>query len=124
MLEQPDLYLATAALRAAATGRRVWTFDPQRIAHAGQGWWWNPLAGRLRLDDATRLAGAFVMAVADDEHREIWGPAATELLANLLLRDLLDLVPVDYAAERAHRARPQATPPSPPAARAAAAASA
>src|SRR5664280_3600234 len=25
------------------------------------------------------------MAVADDEHREIWGPAATELLANLLL---------------------------------------
>jgi len=82
---KPDLYLATAALRAAATGRRVWTFDPQRIAHAGQGWWWNPLAGRLRLDDATRLAGAFVMAVADDEHREIWGPAATELLANLLL---------------------------------------
>ena len=74
---KPDLYLATAALRAAATGRRVWTFDPQRIAHAGQGWWWNPLAGRLRLDDATRLAGAFVMAVADDEHREIWGPAAT-----------------------------------------------
>jgi hypothetical protein len=36
------------------------------------------------------------MAVADDEHREIWGPAATELLANLLLaahlahRTLLD----------------------------------
>jgi len=41
-----------------------------------------------------------------------------------ITRDLLDLVPVDYAAERAHRARPQATPSSPPAARAAAAASA
>jgi hypothetical protein len=41
-----------------------------------------------------------------------------------ITRDLLDLVPVDYAAERAHRARPQATPPSPPAARAAAEASA
>lgn len=36
-----------------------------------------------------------------------------------ITRDLLDLVPVDYAAERAHRARPRATPPSPPAAQAA-----
>ena len=80
-----DLYLATAELRAASTERAVWTFDPQHIAHVGQGWWWNPLAGPLRLDDATRLAGAFVMAVADESNREIWGPAATELLANLLL---------------------------------------
>src|SRR5664280_3775227 len=30
-----------------------------------------------------------------------------------ITRDLLDLVPVDYAAERAHRARPQATPQRP-----------
>ena len=35
-----------------------------------------------------------------------------------ITRDLLDLVPVDYAAERAHRARPHATPPNPPAAQA------
>ena len=79
-----DLYLATAALRAG-TGARVWVFDPQHVVHAAQAWWWNPLGARLTMDDATRLAGGFVMAVADTDHREIWGPAATELLANLIL---------------------------------------
>ena len=39
-----DLWAATAALRAEATGETVWTFDPQRIAHAPQTWWWNPLS--------------------------------------------------------------------------------
>lgn len=37
------------------------------------------------MDDAVRLAGSFVMAVAKDEDREIWGPAAAELLSNLFL---------------------------------------
>jgi type IV secretory pathway TraG/TraD family ATPase VirD4 len=59
-------------------------FDPQHIAHTGQTWWWNPLGGAMTLDDATRLAGGFIMTVADENEREIWGPAANELLSNLL----------------------------------------
>jgi type IV secretory pathway TraG/TraD family ATPase VirD4 len=38
----------------------------------------------MTLDDATRLAGGFVMTVADENEREIWGPAANELLSNLI----------------------------------------
>jgi hypothetical protein len=34
----------TAALRAEQTGQPVWTFDPQRIAHTPQTWWWNRCA--------------------------------------------------------------------------------
>ena len=79
-----DLYLATAALREADTNCRVWVFDPQHITHRTQEWWWNPLGGRMSMDDATRLAGGFIMAVADDQNREIWGPAANELLSNLI----------------------------------------
>ena len=79
-----DLYLTTAALREADTGSRVWVFDPQHITHTPQQWWWNPLRGPMGMDDATRLAGGFVMAVADDSNREIWGPAANELLSNLI----------------------------------------
>jgi type IV secretory pathway TraG/TraD family ATPase VirD4 len=79
-----DLYLVTAALREADTGCRAWLFDPQHITHGTQTWWWNPLGGQLTMDDATRLAGGFVMAVADDSNREIWGPAANELLSNLI----------------------------------------
>ncbi len=79
-----DLYLATAALREADTEAKVWVFDPQHITHRKQEWWWNPLGGHMTMDDATRLAGGFIMAVADDSNREIWGPAANELLANLI----------------------------------------
>jgi len=79
-----DLYLATAELRQKATGCRVWITDPQHITHTQQSWWWNPLGGRMSMDDATRLAGGFVMAVSDDSNREIWGPAANELLSNLM----------------------------------------
>ena len=82
---KPDLYLATHALRAEDTGQQVWVFDPQAIAHVRQEWWWNPLGGRMSMDDAERLAGSFVLAVTDEERREIWGPAARELLANLFL---------------------------------------
>jgi type IV secretory pathway TraG/TraD family ATPase VirD4 len=74
----------TAALRAAETGETVWTFDPQRIARTPQTWWWNPLAGLTTVAEASRLAGHFVATVEDDR-RDIWGPAAKELLATLLL---------------------------------------
>ncbi len=74
----------TAALRFAQTGERVWTFDPQRIAHTPQNWWWNPLRELSTVAEANRLAGHFVATVEDDR-RDIWGPAARELLATLLL---------------------------------------
>jgi len=74
----------TAALRATQTGERVWTFDPQRIAHTPQSWWWNPLRDLTTVAEANRLAGHFVATVEDDR-RDIWGPAARELLATLLL---------------------------------------
>lgn len=85
-----DLYLATVELRAKDTGSRCWAFDPQHIVHATQTWWWNPLGARMTLDDATRLAGGFVMAVTKDDDREIWGPAASELLSNLIFAAHLD----------------------------------
>jgi len=74
----------TAALRATHTGQRVWTFDPQRIAHTPQDWWWNPLRNLTTVAEANRLAGHFVATVEDDR-RDVWGPAAKELLATLLL---------------------------------------
>ncbi len=80
-----DAWAATAALRAEQTGQRVWTFDPQRIAHAPQSWWWDPLAGLDSVEEAERLAGHFVLTVEDERSKDIWGPAAQELLAGLLL---------------------------------------
>lgn len=74
----------TAALRAAIPEGKVWTFDPQRIAHEPQTWWWNPLGGITTVREATRLAGHFV-ATVEGEKADIWGPAARELLANLIL---------------------------------------
>lgn len=80
-----DLWAATAALRTADTGGRVWLFDPQQITHQPQGWWWNPLPGLRTVEDAHRLAGHFVLTVADDQRRDLWGPAAQDLLAALFL---------------------------------------
>jgi type IV secretory pathway TraG/TraD family ATPase VirD4 len=79
-----DLWAATAELRAA-TGSRVWVFDPQRITAAGQRWWWNPLAALTSVEAAHRLASHFVLTIDDDSKRDIWGPAAQELLTSLLL---------------------------------------
>jgi len=78
-------WAATAELRGKQTGQLVWTFDPQRIAHAAQSWWWNPLAGLDTVEEAERLAGHFVLTVDDERSKDIWGPAAAELLAGLLL---------------------------------------
>ncbi len=88
-----DLWAATAQLRAE-TGR-VWTFDPQAIARAPQSWWWDPVRELVDVESAERLASHFVLTVDDDRSRDIWGPAAQELLAALLMaarhagRDLL-----------------------------------
>jgi len=80
-----DLWAATAALRASATGGRVWLFDPQRITYQPQAWWWDLLRGLRTVEDAHRLAGHFVLTVADENRRDLWGPAAQDLLAALFL---------------------------------------
>jgi type IV secretory pathway TraG/TraD family ATPase VirD4 len=79
-----DLWAATAELRAAS-GSGIWVFDPQRVTAAGQRWWWNPLAGLADVESASRLAGHFVLTVDDSSKKDIWGPAAQELLTSLLL---------------------------------------
>jgi type IV secretory pathway TraG/TraD family ATPase VirD4 len=80
-----DLWAATAALRAAATGGRIWLFDPQRITWQPQTWWWDLLRGLRTVEEAHRLAGHFVLTVADEHRRDLWGPAAQDLLAALFL---------------------------------------
>jgi type IV secretory pathway TraG/TraD family ATPase VirD4 len=79
-----DLWAATAELRSAS-GSGLWVFDPQRVTATGQRWWWNPLAGMATVEAAHRLAGHFVLTVDDSTRRDIWGPAAQELLTSLLL---------------------------------------
>ena len=78
-----DLWAATAALRARRG--RVWLFDPQQITRQPQTWWWNLLGGLATVEDAHRLAGHFVLTVADEHRRDLWGPAAQDLLAALFL---------------------------------------
>src|ERR1700722_1524451 len=78
-----DLWAATATLRGASG--QVWLFDPQRITHQPQTWWWDLLRGLRTVEDAHRLAGHFVLTVADENRRDLWGPAAQDLLAALFL---------------------------------------
>src|SRR5690606_29381206 len=80
-----DLFDATSTLRADDTKQTVWLFDPQKITHRPQGMWWNPLAAIVSYEEASRLASHFVQTVADEKQRDLWGPAAQELLCALLL---------------------------------------
>ncbi|HTT52861.1 MAG TPA: TraM recognition domain-containing protein [Streptosporangiaceae bacterium] len=80
-----DLWAATSALREQATGEQVWLFDPQQITYQPQTWWWNLLDGLHTVEDAHRLAGHFVLTVADENRRDLWGPAAQDLLSALFL---------------------------------------
>jgi len=75
-----DLWAATAALR-----EEVWLFDPQHITYQRQGFWWNPLEGLSTVEDAHRLAGHFVLTVDDPQKKDLWGPAAQDLLSALFL---------------------------------------
>ena len=79
-----DLWAATAQLRAGS-GSTVWLFDPQRITGSGQRWWWNPLAGLATVEAAHRLAAHFVLTVDDNTRRDLWGPAAQDLLCAVFL---------------------------------------
>src|SRR6185437_1904837 len=78
-----DLWAATAALREK--NGQVWLFDPQLITHQPQAWWWDLLRGLATVEDAHRLAGHFVLTVSDEHRRDLWGPAAQDLLAALFL---------------------------------------
>lgn len=76
-----DAWACTATLRAEVGA--VFTFDPQGVAQAQQTFWWDPLAALTTVDSAERLAATFVADVEDG--RDVWGPAAQELLAALFM---------------------------------------
>ncbi|MER6808085.1 TraM recognition domain-containing protein [Spirillospora sp. NPDC000708] len=80
-----DLWAAISTVRADHTKGRTWLFDPQRITYQPQTWWWNPLAGLITVEDAHRLAGHFVLTVDDGQKKDLWGPAAQDLLCALFL---------------------------------------
>ncbi|MEU8124923.1 TraM recognition domain-containing protein [Spirillospora sp. NPDC049024] len=80
-----DLWSAIATVRAKRTGGEIWLFDPQHITYQPQAWWWNPLAGLSTVEDAHRLAGHFVLTVDDGQKKDLWGPAAQDLLCALFL---------------------------------------
>jgi type IV secretory pathway TraG/TraD family ATPase VirD4 len=79
-----DLWAATAQLRTES-GSTVWLFDPQRITGGDQRWWWNPLAGLATVEAAHRIASHFVLTIDDSSRRDLWGPAAQDLLCAVLL---------------------------------------
>ncbi|MFI6515612.1 type IV secretory system conjugative DNA transfer family protein [Spirillospora sp. NPDC050679] len=80
-----DLWSAIAAVRAERTGGRIWLFDPQHITYQLQDWWCDLLSGLNTVEEAHRLAGHFVLTVADDQKKDLWGPAAQDLLCALFL---------------------------------------
>ncbi|MFE7858965.1 type IV secretory system conjugative DNA transfer family protein [Streptomyces sp. NPDC057403] len=79
-----DVYAVTRAERAKAG--RVWTFDPQGIAHTERAMWWNLLGDCHTIEGARRLAGHFVASVNDDTaKKDFWISAAQNTLTALFL---------------------------------------
>ncbi|WBB64595.1 TraM recognition domain-containing protein [Streptomyces sp. WMMC500] len=79
-----DVYAVTRAEREKAG--RVWTFDPQAIAHAPRAMWWDILADCHTMEGARRLAGHFVASVNDDQSKkDFWISAAQNTLTALFL---------------------------------------
>lgn len=88
-----DAYTATIAARAAVG--RVWSMDPQQIAHATRAMWWNPLADAKTLDGAGRLAGHFLAASVDaSQQGDFWSKAGSNILSQLFLAAALDERPI------------------------------
>ncbi|WP_329538509.1 TraM recognition domain-containing protein (plasmid) [Streptomyces sp. NBC_01450] len=78
-----DVYAVTRAARTEVG--RVWTFDPQGIAHAPREMWWDMLADCATIERARRLAGHFVASVNDDSSKkDLWISAAQNTLTALL----------------------------------------
>ena len=81
-----DLWQHTAAVRAADTGQRVWTFDPQHITGTTQTFVWDALAGVTTVADARRLAGHFTAEIRrTPDTGDFWDRDAEDLLTGLLL---------------------------------------
>ncbi|MGD9989351.1 type IV secretory system conjugative DNA transfer family protein [Pseudonocardia sp.] len=84
-----DLWALTTGMRASAGP--VWTFDPQRIAHVEQTWWWDPLRSIAdadpaeRVEAAARLAGHFVGTIGGDRRDPFFHAAAEQVLTATLL---------------------------------------
>ncbi|MFF1452685.1 type IV secretory system conjugative DNA transfer family protein [Streptomyces sp. NPDC058274] len=77
-----DVYSVTRAERERHG--RVWTFDPQGIAHTPRTLWWDMLADAATIEGARRLAGHFVGAINDDaSKRDFWISAAQNTLTAL-----------------------------------------
>ncbi|MDX2820371.1 TraM recognition domain-containing protein [Streptomyces ipomoeae] len=88
-----DAYTATLDARAAVG--RVWSMDPQQIAHAERTMWWNPLADAKTLDGAGRLAGHFLAASVDaSQQGDFWSKAGSNILSQLFLAAALDDRPI------------------------------
>ncbi|MFD9715782.1 type IV secretory system conjugative DNA transfer family protein [Streptomyces sp. NPDC059076] len=102
-----DAYTTTIDARAA-TGR-VWSMDPQQIAHAERTMWWNPLTDAKTLDGTGRLAGHFLAAAVDaSQQGDFWSKAGSNILSQLFLAAALDERPItdvmDWLAFPANRA--------------------
>ncbi|MFD9285989.1 type IV secretory system conjugative DNA transfer family protein [Streptomyces mirabilis] len=77
-----DVYAVTRVARTEVG--RVWTFDPQGIAHAPRKMWWDMLADCATIEGARRLAGHFVASVNDDSSKkDFWISAAQNTLTAL-----------------------------------------
>ncbi len=85
----------TATLEARSEAGRVWTMDPQGIAHTPQGMWWDILADAKDLPGARRLAGHFVAAAVDESSQgDFWSTAAQNTLCALFLAAGCDRRPI------------------------------
>lgn len=85
----------TATLDARATTGRVWSMDPQQIAHAQREMWWNPLSDAKTLEGAGRLAGHFLAASVDaSQQGDFWSKAGSNILGQLFLAAALDERPI------------------------------
>ncbi|MFE9685401.1 type IV secretory system conjugative DNA transfer family protein [Streptomyces sp. NPDC006285] len=79
-----DVYAVTRAEREKAG--RVWTFDPQGIAHTPRAMWWDILSDCHTIEGARRLSGHFVASVNDDQSKkDFWISAAQNTLTSLFL---------------------------------------
>ncbi|MFD8783800.1 type IV secretory system conjugative DNA transfer family protein [Kitasatospora sp. NPDC059599] len=111
----------TACVDARATVGKVWTLDPQQIAHHPREMWWDILADARDLAGAKRLAGHFVTASVDESSgSDFWSTAASNTLGSLFLAaashrrpitDVLawlaspsDRTPVDLLTDAGHHA--------------------
>ncbi|MFJ8676344.1 type IV secretory system conjugative DNA transfer family protein [Streptomyces sp. NPDC093589] len=85
----------TSTITARATVGRVWSMDPQQIAHAERTMWWNPLADAKTLEGSGRLAQHFLSASVDaSQQGDFWSKAGSNILAQLFLAAALDERPI------------------------------